>query len=70
MGSQQVSVQVDEGVPGDSLRPPQLSRPDQAVVQKTDRVIRAMFVNKPVSPPAAEGRGGSPYPLMISQRWA
>ncbi|KAG7218042.1 hypothetical protein INR49_020678 [Caranx melampygus] len=62
MGSQQVSVQVDEGVPGDSLRPPQLSRPDQAVVQKTDRVIRAMNVKVggvvPRSSPALHQNGG------------
>ena len=41
--SQLVSLQVDEGVPGDGLRTPQLSGPDQAALQEADGVLRAMI---------------------------
>ncbi len=36
-------LQVDEGVPGDSLRAPQLSSCNQAALQEADGVLRVMI---------------------------
>ncbi len=38
-----MSLQVNEGVPGDSLRTSQLSDCDQAALQKADGVLRMMI---------------------------